>query len=75
MPTITINTTTQASGLSYAWDLNWDVKTEEEARREYSRYVCKLKHYQATLDTMKYMEELAAKDGFSLQKPHKKGRK
>lgn len=63
MPTITINTNTQPSGISYAWDRDWDIKTVADARRAYLRLRDKLA---SIPETLKRMEALAAKDGFAL---------
>lgn len=63
MPTVTINTTTQPSGLSYEWDLYWDIKTAADAQQEYLRLRDKLT---SIPEKMRQMEELARKDGFAL---------
>lgn len=63
MPTIIINTTTQASGISYEWDRNYEIKTVADAQAEYLRLRDQLLNIPKTLAAM---EALAAADGFSL---------
>lgn len=63
MPTITINTTTQASGISYDWDRAYDIKTVADAQAEYLRLRDQLLSIPKTLAAM---EALAAADGFTL---------
>ena len=63
MTSIVINTTKLSSGISYEWDLNWDIKTQKDARMEYQKLKKKLVDIPAQL---KRMEELAQKDKFKL---------
>jgi hypothetical protein len=65
--TFVFNTRTQNSGLQYAWDREWDIKNEEEARRAYAGFV---KHRdrldRGVNEDIRLMEEYALRDGFTL---------
>jgi hypothetical protein len=50
--------------LSYAWDLVWDVKTKKAAQTKYAQLKAALTKIPQELAEM---EQLAAKDGFSLE--------
>lgn len=53
----------QASGISQEWDLMWDIKTPDAARREFQRLQEELRTIPAQLERMK---ELARQDGFKI---------
>lgn len=71
MPIITINTVTQPSGISYAWDRDYDLKTPEEVRTFYAKhkdiYKNKLRFVKKLEEMLVKIELLAAKDGIDLE--------
>lgn len=71
MPTITINTTTLASGISYAWDLHWDAKTIDEVIWEFNRLLARIAKFEGVREACEDIERLAAKDRLQLRNPAK----
>ena len=53
----------QRSGISYEWDLLYNIKDRAAARKEYKRMQARLADLPAALA---HMKELARRDGFTI---------